>query len=190
MRLPHDEERMKRHGRHEIMAVTNTVILLFDLAMLLGCRAAVSVWAGGDSTGVLIPVIALMSSFGPTVALANLGSTLQNTFAAGNRVLDILDEYAGGGGNRRTGRTSPFPVQRRRMSPSAYGEETDPLTTCRLEIPAGLRGGHCGAQRQRQIHPAEAAHALLGRAEGRVYASPARTFDQINTANLRAWKAL
>ena len=26
------------------------------------------------------------------VALANLGSTLQNTLAAGNRVLDILDE--------------------------------------------------------------------------------------------------
>ena len=42
--------------------------------------------------GVLIPTLALMSSFGPTVALANLGSTLQNTFAAGNRVLDILDE--------------------------------------------------------------------------------------------------
>ena len=33
-----------------------------------------------------------MSSFGPCVALAALGSTLQNTFAAGNRVLDILDE--------------------------------------------------------------------------------------------------
>ena len=33
-----------------------------------------------------------MSSFGPVVALANLGSTLQNTLAAGNRVLDILDE--------------------------------------------------------------------------------------------------
>lgn len=33
-----------------------------------------------------------MSSFGPVVALANLGSTLQNTFAAGNRVLDILEE--------------------------------------------------------------------------------------------------
>ena len=26
------------------------------------------------------------------IALANLGSTLQNTFAAGNRVLDILEE--------------------------------------------------------------------------------------------------
>lgn len=42
--------------------------------------------------GLLISVIAMMSSFGPVVALANLGSTLQNTFAAGNRVLDILEE--------------------------------------------------------------------------------------------------
>lgn len=42
--------------------------------------------------GVLISTLALMSSFGPVVALANLGSTLQNTFAAGNRVLDILEE--------------------------------------------------------------------------------------------------
>ena len=33
-----------------------------------------------------------MSSFGPCVALAALGSTLQNTFAAGNRVLDLLEE--------------------------------------------------------------------------------------------------
>lgn len=33
-----------------------------------------------------------MGSFGPVVALANLGSTLQGTFAAGSRVLDILDE--------------------------------------------------------------------------------------------------
>lgn len=34
----------------------------------------------------------MMSYFGPVVALDNLVSTLQNTFAAGNRVLDILDE--------------------------------------------------------------------------------------------------
>ena len=40
----------------------------------------------------MIPTIALFSSFGPAIALAALGSTLQNTFAAGNRVLDILDE--------------------------------------------------------------------------------------------------
>ena len=42
--------------------------------------------------GVMIPTVALMSSFGPVISLANLGSTLQNTLASGNRVLDILEE--------------------------------------------------------------------------------------------------
>ena len=73
------------------MAAANTVILLFDLGMLF--LSAVLYQNGSvDFSGVLIPTIALFSSFGPAIALANLGSTLQNTFAAGNRVLDILDE--------------------------------------------------------------------------------------------------
>ena len=83
--LSKDEERLKRtSGRNT--AVTNTVILLFDLAMLF-----LSVSKCGFE-GTLVSTLALMSSFGPVVALAALGSTLQNTFAAGNRVLDILDE--------------------------------------------------------------------------------------------------
>ncbi len=88
--LSSEEEKMKRvSGRN--MAVTNTVILVFDLAMLF--TAAVLRNAGKVTfEGVLIPTLALMSSFGPVVALANLGSTLQNTFASGNRVLDILEE--------------------------------------------------------------------------------------------------
>lgn len=71
--------------------VTGTVILIFDLIMLL---ASAALYKNGsiDFAGTVIPTIALMSSFGPTVALSNLGSTLQNTFAAGNRVLDILEE--------------------------------------------------------------------------------------------------
>jgi ATP-binding cassette subfamily C protein len=73
------------------VAVTNTVILLLDLCMLF-VSARLYQMELVDFSGVLIPTIALMSSFGPVVALANLGSTLQNTFAAGNRVLDILDE--------------------------------------------------------------------------------------------------
>lgn len=36
--------------------------------------------------------LTLLGSFGPCVALANLRATLQQTLAAGNRVLDILDE--------------------------------------------------------------------------------------------------
>ena len=72
-------------------AVTNTVILIFDLVML---AVSTILCSNGtiDFNGVLIPTIAMMSSFGPAVALANLGVSLQNTFAAGNRVLDILDE--------------------------------------------------------------------------------------------------
>lgn len=88
--LSKDEARMKRTaGRN--MAVTNTVILIFDLAMLF-ISATLYQHGTVDFSGVLIPTVALMSSFGPCVALANLGSTLQNTFAAGNRVLDILEE--------------------------------------------------------------------------------------------------
>lgn len=88
--LAADEEHMKRvAGRNG--AVTSAIILLFDLIMLF---AAATLRQSGaiDFSGVLIATLALMSSFGPTVALAGLGSTLQNTFAAGGRVLDILDE--------------------------------------------------------------------------------------------------
>jgi ATP-binding cassette subfamily C protein len=88
--LSRHEERSKRiSGRN--VAVTNTAILLLDLCMLF-VSARLYQMELVDFSGVLIPTIALMSSFGPAVALANLGSTMQNTFAAGNRVLDILDE--------------------------------------------------------------------------------------------------
>ena len=88
--LAKDEERMKRtSGRNS--AVTNTAVLAFDLVMLFVSALLCQSGAVGFD-GVLIPTIALFSSFGPVIALAALGSTLQNTFAAGNRVLDILDE--------------------------------------------------------------------------------------------------
>lgn len=88
--LSAEEKRMKRTSGLNA-AVANTVILLFDLAMLF--LSTLLYWQGEVGfEGVLIPTIALFSSFGPTVALANLGSTLQNTFAAGNRVLDLLEE--------------------------------------------------------------------------------------------------
>ncbi len=70
---------------------TNSVILFFDFLMLI---LASWLYTKGsiDFSGVLIPIIALMSSFGPVVALANLGSTLQQTFASGERILKLLDE--------------------------------------------------------------------------------------------------
>ena len=88
--LSKEEAKLKRLTGQN-MGITNTAILLFDLAMLVSSAALVQ---RGELTfdGALIAVLALFSSFGPTVALANLGATLQNTFAASNRVLDILDE--------------------------------------------------------------------------------------------------
>lgn len=88
--LSGNEERMKRvSGRNS--AVTGMIILLFDLAMMFTSAGLYGKGAVGFD-GVLIPTLALFSSFGPVSALAALGSTLQNTFAAGNRVLDILEE--------------------------------------------------------------------------------------------------
>lgn len=72
-------------------AITGSVLLFLDLVML-----AVALYLQQAGTiglpGLLLAVLGLMSSFGPFVALANLGSGLQTTFAAGNRVLDILEE--------------------------------------------------------------------------------------------------
>lgn len=72
-------------------AITNSVILIFDLVMLFAGIALYNADTISFSQ-LLISLIAMMSSFGPVVALANLGSVLQNTLASGNRVLDILDE--------------------------------------------------------------------------------------------------
>lgn len=88
--LSKEEERIKRTtGRN--MAITGMTILISDLLMLFVSSMLYQRGTLGFD-GVLISTVALMSSFGPVTALANLGSTLQNTFAAGNRVLDILEE--------------------------------------------------------------------------------------------------
>lgn len=80
-----DEANVKRAaGRSG--AATGAIILIFDLLMLF-CAAHLC-----GFRGALVCTPALMSSFGPCVALSALGTTLQSTLAAGNRVLDILDE--------------------------------------------------------------------------------------------------
>lgn len=72
-------------------ALAGSMILVSDIAMLL---LAGSLYIKGslDIAGFIIPLIALMSAFGPVTALAALGTTLQTTIAAGSRVLGIMDE--------------------------------------------------------------------------------------------------
>ena len=73
------------------MAATGAVVLALDMGMLL---AAMHLANGGTIAfgPAAIACAVLMSSFGPVIAAANLGSTLQQTLASGARVLDVLDE--------------------------------------------------------------------------------------------------
>lgn len=73
------------------MAVTGAVVLALDMGMLL---AAMHLANGGTIAfgPAAIACAALMSSFGPVIAVANMGSMLQQTLASGARVLDVLDE--------------------------------------------------------------------------------------------------
>ena len=73
------------------MAIATLMILIADIVMLFVC---IMLYQNGQVgfDGFLIPLIALMSSFGPVTALSALGTTLQNTIASGSRVLAIIDE--------------------------------------------------------------------------------------------------
>lgn len=84
------EDQMKRIGALN-SGIISASILIWDLLIVL-------IGAYLINHQLLEPIklvsvfFMLVSSFGPSVALANLGSTLQNTIAAGKRVLDLLDE--------------------------------------------------------------------------------------------------
>ena len=173
--LSHDEERMKRTaGRNN--AVTGAVILVFDLAMLFLSASLC------DFSGTLICTLALMSSFGPCVALAALGSTLQSTFAAGNRVLDILDESPVV--EEITGRED---VEFRGASAEnvtfSYGEETI-LDDFSVEIPRNQIIGIVGRSGSGKSTLLKLFMRFWQVQQGSVKVS-GKNVDEINTANLR-----
>ncbi len=85
-KLSECEKNMKRAGGLSF-AATSALITIFGLIMLLITDAS-----GLDVHQVTICFLLFISSFGPTTALAALGSTLQNTMASAERVLIILDE--------------------------------------------------------------------------------------------------
>lgn len=83
-------EELKTHENSQ-RVVTDMVILSAGIVV-----AAVAGYlaAGGHIEGyqVVIAVIAMAGSFGPTAALSALSNNLHHTLASGNRVLDILEE--------------------------------------------------------------------------------------------------
>lgn len=182
--LSTEEKRMKAiSGRN--MAVTNTVILLFDIAILF---ASALLYQNGEIgfDGVLIPVIALMSSFGPVVALANLGSTLQNTFAAGNRVLDILEEIPEVkeiSGNKNI----TFSGASAENITFSYGEETI-LSDISVNIPQGRIVGITGRSGSGKSTLLKLFMRFWNVQSGKIRISET-DIDNINTKNLRAMES-
>ena len=178
--LSETERRLKRTaGRN--MAVTNTVILISDLCML-SASAMLYQKAEVDFVGVLVPVFALFSSFGPAVALANLGSTLQNTFAAGNRVLDILDETPAVeevAGRKKT----VFEGAAAKKVSFSYGAENI-LDGVSLEIPKGKIVGIVGKSGSGKSTLLKLFMRFWDVGNGRVEIS-GRDIAGINTADLR-----
>ena len=72
-------------------SLTNVIILLFSFGMLLMMLQA---FRTGRVTfaNALIATVSMMGSFGPVVALSNLANSLNQTLAAGERVLSLLEE--------------------------------------------------------------------------------------------------
>lgn len=168
-------EQMKRtEGRNT--AVTGTVILMFDLAMLFASAALL------DFEGCLITTLAMMSSFGPVTALAALGATLQSTLAAGNRVLDILEEHP-----VAEDITGKEPISFRGAAAKqvtfAYDNETI-LNDFSIDIPEGKVTGIIGRSGSGKSTLLKLLMRFWKVQQGEVAIS-GRSVEEINTENLR-----
>ena len=115
-------------------AFTNLVILGFDAAVF--CIMLRAFFAGSCSLGsALVTTVALMSSFGPVVALSNLSNNLMQTLASGERVLSLLDEKPMVEEVRNGESVSVKDAEVSRVDFS-YGKENI-LTDFSLSVPAG-----------------------------------------------------
>ena len=163
-------------------AATSAAILVLSAGMLFLSAALYGRGAVGFD-GVLIPTVALMSSFGPVVALANLGSSLQNTFAAGNRVLDVLDETPVVG-EVTDGQNITFTGAECRNVRFAYGEEPI-LHDLSIDIPQNQVIGIVGKSGSGKSTLLKLLMRFWDADSGRVALS-GTPVARINTASLRA----
>ena len=163
------------------MAIANMLILISDIAMLLVCTW---LYQSGqvEFDGFLIPLIALMSSFGPVTALAALGTTLQSTVASGARVLAIIDEEPET--EDITGKApADFGGAEVKAVSFAYAGE-NVLNNVSLEIPKGKITGIVGKSGCGKSTLLKLLMRFWKAGEGEVSVS-GRNINEINTAELR-----
>lgn len=178
--LANEDEILKRKAGAGNAAV-GTILILFDFLMLF---VAAQLFARQmiPYSGVLLCTVALMSSFGPVVSLANLGGTLQYTFAAGNRVLDVLEETPVV--EEVTGKQpAEFAGAAAQNVSFAYDDQAI-LTDLTVDIPKGQVVGIVGRSGSGKSTLLKLFMRFWQVQQGQVKISD-RSVDEINTTNLR-----
>lgn len=80
-------EKELKHFQAKTISLTNACVVLLSLGLCL-----IHVFLNSSMEFMIVSSVLQISSFGPVIALANLGSTLSQTIGAGQRVISLLDE--------------------------------------------------------------------------------------------------
>ena len=167
-------------------AAADAAIAAFSLAELL---VGVNLHMAGvvDASAVAISAAAMLGSFGPAVALASLGSTLQGTLAAAHRVIDVLEEEPAVE-EVSEGDTISFGGAAAKNASFSYGRKRI-LDNVTVEIPKGSIVGIVGKSGSGKSTLCRLMMRFWDVDRGQISISDQR-IDTIRTDNLRDMEAL
>ena len=80
-------EKKLKYFQAKTISLTNFCVVLLSLGLCL-----IHLYLNSSMDSMIVSSVLQISSFGPVIALANLGSTLSQAIGAGQRVISLLDE--------------------------------------------------------------------------------------------------
>lgn len=169
-------------------AVAGVLIMLLSLVQLCVCAVLVQQGSMLPLDGVIASVL-LFSSFGPVVALANLGTSLQGTLASGKRVLSLLAEKPALRDVEQGVKLRPTSASVQQVQFSYPNTNECVLRDVSLEIPAGKIVGIAGKSGSGKSSLCRLLMRFWDVSQGRILLSDV-PIDTIETRSLRAGQAL
>lgn len=131
------DQRSLKAAEGVVAGIGSAEVLLLDLAML-AASALLPTSAPTTLAGCVMPTVMLMSSFGPALACSALASSLSSTLAAGERVLELLEEEPAVLDVEDGARPDPFSGAEARDLTFSYGPgEPRVLSHVDASFPAG-----------------------------------------------------
>ncbi|MDR2615755.1 MAG: ABC transporter ATP-binding protein/permease [Oscillospiraceae bacterium] len=177
-----DGIRRSLNGREGALSALSGLCVTFFALVTLAAAFALRRAGAVELPGVLIPTVAVFSSFGPTLALANLGAGLQPTLSAGRRVLALLDETPETE-DVIDGKAPDFTGAHSEKLTFSYGGE-DVLRDLTLDIPKGRITGVTGKSGSGKSTFLKLLMRFWDAPPGSLFISDARV-SEITTAHLR-----